>query len=105
MTADQRARKVLLQARLDSCDPFGDRCKDTTALLAITRALSSAEAVREAAAKVVDDELESRRAEQKRDLFDNFLRGQINSALRMAAAIRAMPLPEPPGAAFERGGE
>jgi hypothetical protein len=44
----------------------------------------------EACAKVADEELENRRAEQKRDLFDNHLRGQINAATRIATAIRAL---------------
>ena len=42
----------------------------------------------EAAAKVAEDELASRRADFKGDPLDNFTRGQINSALRILAAIR-----------------
>ncbi len=75
------------------------------AVSAITRALSSAEAVREAAAKVCE--------QQARDFLSPEYAvpqpvGSIQerfACAECAAAIRAMPLPEPPGAAFERGGE
>jgi hypothetical protein len=44
----------------------------------------------ERAAQVADAEAEARREDQKRDPLDNFTRGQLNAALRIAAAIRAL---------------
>lgn len=42
----------------------------------------------ERCAKVADAEIEDRRADQKKDPMDNYLRGQLNAALRIAGAIR-----------------
>lgn len=53
------------------------------------RAVSREEVIRECA-QVAADELENRRAEQKRDLFCNHLRGQINAADRIRANILAL---------------
>ena len=50
----------------------------------------SREDVLEEAAGVADVEVEARRADQKKDPLDNFLRGQLNAALRIASAIRAL---------------
>lgn len=47
--------------------------------------------MREEAAEVASEELENRRADQKRDMMSNFLRGKINAASRILDAIRAIP--------------
>lgn len=49
------------------------------------------EAERERCAKIADEEISARREDQKRDPLDNFTRGQLNTALRIAAAIRKAP--------------
>ena len=52
-------------------------------------------ATMEACAKVADEELAARRADLKRDLLDNFTRGQLNSTIRIAEAILALPIAPP----------
>ena len=47
-------------------------------------------ATMEMCAKVADEELAERRADFATKLLDNFVRGQINSTLRIAARIRAL---------------